>query len=101
MTDIELGARTIKENINLASKRSKNNASHPPIFPKIPLNCVVVVNLHLFLRVADVLIDILIGALRTLDRINQSLRIHSLDDLTHLAAYGYALKRIGISGFSF
>ena len=102
MTDIELGARTIEENVNLASKRSKKyNVSHPPIFPKIPLNHVVLDNLHLFLRVADVLIDMLIGALRTLDRINQSLRIHSLDGLTHLAAYESALKRIGISGFSF
>ena len=38
------------------------------------------------------LIDMLIGALHTLDRINQSLRIHSLDGLTHLAAYESALK---------
>jgi len=55
----------------------------------------------MFLRVTDVLIDMLIGALRTLDRINQSWRIRSLDGLTHLAAYETALKRIGISGFSF
>ena len=48
----------------------------------------------MFLRVADVLIDMLIGALRTLDRINQSLRIRSLDGLTHLAAYEAALKMI-------
>ena len=47
------------------------------------------------------LIDMLIGALRTLDRINHSLCIRNLDDLIHLAAYEAALKSIGISGFSF
>ena len=55
----------------------------------------------MFLRVADVLIEILISALRTLDRINQSLHIRSLDGLTHLTAYESALKAIGISEFSF
>lgn len=45
MTAVELGARTIEENVNLASKRSKKyNVSHPPIFPQIPLNRVVVGN---------------------------------------------------------
>ena len=102
MSQTELGARTIKENIELASKRKKSfNVTHHPIFPNIPLKNIVVDNLHMFLRVADVLIDLLIGALRTLDRIKESMKIHSTDGLTHLSTYEAALKSIGISGFTF
>ena len=98
----KFGARTIEENIELASKRKKEfNVTHLPIFPKIPLTNIVVDNLHMFLRVADVLIDLLIGALRTLDRLKESMRIRNTDGLTHLSMYEAALKSIGISGFSF
>ena len=55
MNDTKLGARTIKENIAIALQ--------------IPLTCVVVDNLHMFLRVADTLVDLLIGALRTMDKV--------------------------------
>ena len=56
----------------------------------------------MFLRVADVLIDLLIGALlHTLDRVKESMRIRNTDGLTHLSMYEAALKSIGISGFSF
>ena len=55
----------------------------------------------MFLRVADVLIDLLIGALRTLDRVKESMRIHNTNGLTHLSTYEAALKSIGISGFTF
>lgn len=100
--DSKFGARTIEENIELASKHKKQfNVTHPPIFPKIPLTNIVVDNLHMFLRVADVLIDLLIGALRTLDRVKESMRIRNTDGLTHLSTYEAALKSIGISGFSF
>ena len=37
----------------------------------------------MFLHVDDTLIDLLIGSLQTLDRVNQSLRVHSLTSLTH------------------
>ena len=82
-------------------QRYNYNISNPPIFLHIPLHRVVVDNLHMLLKVADMLIDMLIGTLRTLDRINQSLHIRSLDGLTHLAAYEAALKMIEISGLSF
>ena len=42
-----------------------------------------------------------IGELRALNKVNQSLRVHSLEGLTHLASYEAALKSIGISGFCF
>ena len=100
--DPELGARTIEENIRIASSRAKEfNVSRCPIFCTIPLVRVVVDNLHMFLRVADTLVDLLIGSLRTLDRVNQSLRVRSLDGLTHLATFESSLKRMGIVGYSF
>jgi len=100
--DTELGARTIEENVRIATDRTHQfNVSNVPVFPKIPLANVVVDNLHMFLRVADVLIDMLINALRVLDKVNKSLRVHSTEGLTHLMAFEAALKSIGIPGFSF
>ena len=55
----------------------------------------------MFLHMADVLIELLIGAPRTLDRVKESMRIRSTDGLTHLSTYEAALKSIGIPGFSF
>ena len=45
------------------------------------------------------LLILLIGALRTLDRIKESMKI--TDGLNHLSTYEAALKSIGISGFKF
>ena len=102
LTDEEHGARTIEESIQIANCRSKKyNVSHVPIFPMIPLTRVVVDNLHMFLRVCDTLIDMLIGSLRTLDRVNQSLRVQSLTGLTHLATFENTVKELGVSGYSF
>ena len=55
----------------------------------------------MFLRVADTLIDLVIHALLTLDRVNQSLRVRSLDGLSHLSKFETKLKEMGISGYSF
>ena len=102
ITDPGQGARTIEENIKLASRStSKFNVSNTPLFPSIPLTRVVVDNLHMFLRVSDVLIDLLISELRTLDKINQTTKLKSLDNLTHLATFEKSVKDLGISGFSF
>lgn len=65
MMDIKSDARTIEENVNLASKQRNN-----------------------------MLNGMLISTLHMLDRINQSLCIHSLAGLTHLATYEAALKMI-------
>ena len=102
LTDEEHGARTIEETIQIAGSRSKKyNVSHPPIFPMIPLTRVVVDNLHMFLRVGDTLINMLINTLRTMDRVNQSLHVRSLTGLTHLAAFENRIKELGVSGYSF
>ena len=45
--DPAFGARTVEENIKLSQQRKKTyNVSHPPLFPSIPLQCVVIDNLH-------------------------------------------------------
>ena len=54
----------------------------------------------MLLHVADAMIDLLIGALRTLDRVKESMRIYNTDGLTHHSTYKAALKSIGISGFT-
>ena len=75
ISDTKLGARTIDENIRLARLRTKNryNVSNEPIFLTIPLTRVVVDNLHMFLRVADTLIDLLLVEIRRLDNTEKSL----------------------------
>ena len=62
---------------------------------------IIVDNLHLFLRVSDVLIDLLIVELRRLDRVDKVTRISSLEKLGYLAKFQKAVKDIGISGFTF
>ena len=102
ISDTTCGARSIEENIRIATSHSKQyNVSRQPLFPTIPLTRVVVDNLHMFLRVGDTLIDLLIGSLRTMDRVNQTLRVRSLDGLTHLKTFECHVKQLGISGYSF
>lgn len=58
ITDTSLGAQTIQENIALSQGQGRKlTISHRPLFPTIPLSHVVIDNLHMFLRVSDVLID--------------------------------------------
>ena len=102
ITSTDEGARSIEETIQIATtKQKKYNVSHVPIFKTIPLTRVVVDNLHMLLRIADTLIDLLIHSLLTLDRVNQSLQVRSLDGLSHLSKFENKLKKIGISGYSF
>lgn len=72
LSDKDKGVRTIDENIKLAERlhsRKSYNASNKPLFPTIPLENVVIDNLHLFLHTSDVLIDLLITELRRQDAI--------------------------------
>ena len=62
----------------------------------IPLTRVVVDNLHMFLRVADALIDLLILELRRLDKIEKATKVKNLDQLKYVK-----IKMLGITGFSF
>ena len=76
------GARTIAEiskNSKLPkSNKNKFNCSHDPLFPFIPLDHVVIDTLHLFLRIADILINLLICDLRALDATTNSELVSNL-----------------------
>ena len=98
----EHGARTIEENIKIArSKRKQFNVSHEPIFKQIPLTHVIVDNLHMFLRVADTLIDLLLLELNRFNKIKKSMKMKSLGQLNYLKKYEGIFQSLGISGFSF
>lgn len=97
-------ARTIDENQRIGEQsRKQYNISNPPLFPTIPLKNVVIDNLHLFLRVSDVLIDLLIVELRRQDAI-EKVKKFSSTDLTrykHIQSYQNFISSLGIPGFEF
>ena len=69
-------------NISLAAlpkSKKKFNVSHTPLFPTIPFVNVVVDNLHLFLRVADVLINHLIEELCRQDAIDKAKKFSTFE----------------------
>ena len=102
ISDTSFGAQTIEENMTIATSRSKKyNVSHPPPFPFIPLTRVVVDNLHMFLRVADTLIDLLILELRRLDKIDKATKVKSMDQLKYVKKYEETVKMLGVTGFLF
>lgn len=91
ITDTAKGARTIEEITRLAQKPKSTerfNCSHSPVFSFIPMHYVVIDSLHLFLRVCDLLINLLIQELRRQDGIEKSSSV-KLDRTkqTHLATY--------------
>ena len=81
--------------------RNKFNVSH---VPTIPLSHVVIDNLHLFLRVADILINLLITELRCQDSIDQRKRFTGQFDVSkfkHLENYEKFVSSLGIPSFQF
>ena len=76
LTDSAKGARTVQEITEKSklAKTSKNryNCRRAPLFPFIPVKRVVIDSLHLFLRVGDILINLLIRDIRILDGIESS-----------------------------
>ena len=84
------GARTIeeiKEKCKLGkTSRNRFNCCHPPMFPFIPIERVVIDSLHLFLRIADVLINLLIRDLRILDEIDKATSLDQANT-TNMKAY--------------
>ena len=93
ISDPAHGARTIEENTLISKSRQKKyNVSHEPIFQTIPLTRVIVDNLHMFLRVADTLIDLLLLELRRLDKIERATKVKSLDQLQYIKKYEATLQ---------
>ena len=76
VTDESLGARTVKDMVRRLKlgKRNKErlNCYREPIFGFIPMHHVVIDALHLFLRISDILINVLIWDIRILDGIEKS-----------------------------
>ena len=71
---IEDGARTVEEIQKLALEKKrglKYGCIQQPLFPAIPVDHVVPDILHLFLRISDVLVNLLILDLRTMDAIEK------------------------------
>ena len=68
LMDSRKGGEEITQKAKLPKSNKKcHNCSRAPLFSFIPLNRVVIDSLHLFLRIADVLINLLIRDLWTLD----------------------------------
>ena len=86
------GARTIEKVKSLAkqTKRGvqKYSCARQPLFPSIPIDHVIPDVLHLFLRICDVLVNLLILELRRLDGIDKS-KLQTLDrsTATNVAKY--------------
>jgi hypothetical protein len=74
LSDTSKGARTIKdiqEKSKQGAKGERYNAKWAPLFPSIPLDHVVIDTLHLFLRISDNLINLLILEFRRQDSIDK------------------------------
>lgn len=87
---------------SLLKTKQQYNVSRKPLFPTIPLHHVVIDNLHLFLRVSDILIDQLIMELLRLDAVDKAKKVAGLDPTKHqhVAAFEEFVWSLGISGFS-
>ena len=104
ITDTSLGARTIEENVELSqSRRKRFNVSRHPLFPTIPLSHVVIDNLHMFLRVSDVLLNQLLDRLKAEDAIDKARKFTSWDITRHkhLKAYEDFMKSLSIPNYQF
>ena len=78
----EDGSRTIEENMAISAlpkTKKKFNVSNPPLFPTISLSRVVIDNLHVFLRVSDVLIDLLVEDAMRLDSLKKMSKLSNID----------------------
>ena len=98
--DQSKGARTveeIKDKCKLGKTSKKRfNCCHPPIFPFVPIQRVIIDSLHLFLRIADVLINLLIRDLRILDGIDKATNFDQakLGNTTNMKAYQVFLNDV-------
>ena len=107
LTDTTKGARSVLENREHAAQprsRQRYNVSNPPLFSTIPLSRVVIDNLHLFLRVANVLINLFITELRRQDSIDQCSRFNGqfrVSSFKHLESYEKFVMSLGIPSFQF
>ena len=99
INDPIFGARTIEEIVKFSTGK-KFNCKAKPLFDFIPMDHVIIDTLHLFLRISDVLIDLLIRELRRSDAIEKKNTFSDgfpKDKYKHMASYEEFIKSIGIS----
>ena len=104
ITDTSLGTCTIEENVGLSQRRRKQfNVSRRLLFPTIPLSHVVIDNLHMFLRVSDVLLNQLLDRLKAEDAIDKARKFSNWDISKHkyLKAYEDFVASLYISNYQF
>ena len=107
LTDTDKGARTIEENEQISKEpksKKRFNVSRPPLFPTIPLTNVVIDNLHLFLRVFDVLMRLLIDKLKRQDAIASAKRFtgaFNISKYRHCKGLEDFVCQLGIPDFRF
>lgn len=86
--DEEQGARTTQSIIDASKlpKRSTSryNVSHEPLFTSIPMHRVIPDNLHMFLGIGDVLINLLVIELRRQDGIDDKCKLLDRNKARHV-----------------
>ena len=99
LTDKTLGARDSVE-ISRHAKCKQYNCKNEPLFSFIPIDHVVIDTLHLFLRISDNLIELLIRELRrqdAIDKVNTFSNGFCRTKYRHMAGYETYVKSLGIS----
>ena len=97
------GVRSIEEiiaNARLPKSAKRYNCSHRPIFPSIPLDHVVIDTPHLFLRVTDLLTNLLIQDIRSQDGIDKRTSPTFRTKATNMVTYEKFLMKHAESHFS-
>ena len=99
LTDRSLGARDSQE-IGKYAKSKQYNCKTSPLFNFIPIDHVIIDTLHLFLRISDNLIELLIRELRRKDAIDKVSTFSNgfcRNRYRHMAGYEKFVKDLGIS----
>jgi hypothetical protein len=98
------GARTITSIISASKLPAKShrrfNCSRTPLFQAIPIHRIIIDNLHLFLRVTDNLINLLITELRRMDGIEKCTSLDSCG-AANINEYQSFLKNVCKIPFNF
>ena len=94
--DPKRGARTVKETQELSKQKKRPTDKfccvQQPLFPTIQIKNVVPDILHLFLRICDVLVNLLILELRRMDGIERATKVKSFTILKNISKYESFLR---------
>lgn len=98
MDDIEHGARTVENITDNSFKKGKQrlNCFSSPLFPNIPVINVVPDYLHIFLRIADQLVNHLIVELKSSDNLKKCTSTFVLTKYSHVAHFETFIRSLGI-----